>query len=234
MDADLQDDPAELVRLIKKLDEGYDVVSGWKKKRHDPLSKRLPSKLFNHVVSRVYGLTLHDMNCGLKVYRRKAVEHLHIYGELYRFAPALLFAQGFRVAELAVEHHPRLHGHSKYGSSRLAKGMLDMITVVLLTRYRARPLHLFGFVGLPMVALGGIILLYLTVLWFAGLGPIGDRPLLILGVLMVITGIQFVGIGLIAELLLASETGSEDRYVVESILSAEGLPASDRDVRVEA
>ncbi len=214
MDADLQDDPKEIPRLLEKLDEGYDIVSGWKKDRQDPIGKRLPSKVFNFVVARAFGLELHDMNCGLKIYRRDAAAHLRIYGELHRFTPAMLYALGFRVAELPVTHHPRLQGKSKYGTARLAKGLLDLVTVILLTRYRARPLHLFGLIGLPLGFIGFLILFYLTVLWFAGLGPIGDRPLLFFGILLILTGTQLLGTGLIAELVLASENNASERYLV--------------------
>lgn len=217
MDADLQDDPNEILSLIDRLEEGFDVVSGWKKTRHDPVSKRFPSKLFNFVVARTFGLSLHDMNCGLKAYRANALRHLNIYGELHRFTPALLHANGFKVAELVVTHHPRTHGTSKYGSTRLAKGILDLLTVVLLTRYRARPLHLFGFLGLPMGALGGLILTYLSILWAMDMGPIGDRPLLMLGILLVLTGTQLLGIGLIGELMIADQSRAEDRFIIDGI-----------------
>ena len=217
MDADLQDDPNEVLRLMDCLNEGYDVVSGWKRTRHDPASKRLPSKLFNYVVGKVFGLSLHDMNCGLKAYRADALKHLKIYGELHRFTPALLHANGFKVAELEVTHHPRTHGQSKYGSARLVKGMLDLLTVILLTRYRSRPLHLFGFLGLPIGGLGGLILLYLSTLWMLDMGPIGDRPLLMFGILLVLTGMQLLGIGLIAELIVAGRQQVEDTYIVDGI-----------------
>ncbi len=224
MDADLQDDPKEIPRLLDKLDEGYDIVSGWKKDRQDPIGKRLPSKVFNFVVARAFGLELHDMNCGLKIYRRDAAAHLRIYGELHRFTPAMLYALGFRVAELPVTHHPRLQGKSKYGTARLAKGLLDLVTVILLTRYRARPLHLFGLIGLPLGFIGFLILFYLTVLWFAGLGPIGDRPLLFFGILLILTGTQLLGTGLIAELVLASENNASERYLVAD---RTGFPSPD-------
>ncbi|WP_354504716.1 glycosyltransferase family 2 protein [Limibacillus sp. MBR-115] len=224
MDADLQDDPKEIPRLLDKLDEGYDIVSGWKKDRQDPIGKRLPSKVFNFVVARAFGLELHDMNCGLKIYRRDAAAHLRIYGELHRFTPAMLYALGFRVAELPVTHHPRLQGKSKYGTARLAKGLLDLVTVILLTRYRARPLHLFGLIGLPLGFIGFLILFYLTVLWFAGLGPIGDRPLLFFGILLILTGTQLLGTGLIAELVLASENNASERYLVADRV---GFPSPD-------
>lgn len=215
MDADLQDDPAELARMLALLDEGHDVVSGWKKVRHDPWHKTLPSKLFNAVVRKASGLTLHDFNCGFKAYRRDALEGIVLYGELHRFVPVLVAARGARVTELAVQHHARRFGSSKYGVKRLAKGFFDLLTVLLLTRYRARPLHLFGLAGMLMGGIGVAILLYLTVLWFLGFGPIGTRPLLFLGLLLVMVGVQTVTTGLLAELIVTrSGAGEQTHYVI--------------------
>ena len=214
MDADLQDDPAEIPRFLARLDAGDDVVSGWKKVRNDPLDKTLPSRLFNWVTRRVSGVRLNDFNCGFKGYRARAVRHLNLYGELHRFIPVVLHWQGFRVGELAVQHHPRRHGRSKYGVSRLFKGFFDLLTVILLTRYRARPLHIFGYVGTAAGALGLLILAYLTVLWFAGYGPIGTRPLLFLGALLVVVGVQLFCTGLIAELIRETTTRRTPPYVL--------------------
>lgn len=200
MDADLQDDPAEIPRFLSTLAEGYDLVSGWKVRRQDPWSKRLPSKLFNAVTARLTGLRLHDFNCGFKCYRREAAQHLRLHGRLYRFIPVLVAAQGFRVTEMAVQHHPRRAGVSKFGAARLLDGFFDLLTVLLITRYLQRPLHLLG---LPGVFLGGIglaICSYLSVLWFQGV-RIGHRPLLTLGVLCVMLGMQFLSIGLVGEML---------------------------------
>jgi glycosyltransferase involved in cell wall biosynthesis len=200
MDADLQDDPAEIPNFLSKLDEGFDLVSGWKKKRHDPLGKTLPSKLFNAVVSRASGLKLNDFNCGFKCYRRACIEGLDLYGELHRYIPVLVFFRGFKVGEMTVLHHARKHGVSKYGVERMVKGFFDLMTVMLITRYRTRPLHLFGFIGLLLSSLGVLCLAYLTVLWFMGEG-IGQRPLLLLGLLLVMVGVQLVSTGLLGEMM---------------------------------
>lgn len=217
MDADLQDDPAEIPRFLACLADGHDVVSGWKKKRHDPLSKTLPSRLFNGVVGRVFGLPLHDFNCGFKAYRRAALGGLDLYGELHRFIPALLAGSGYSVAEIEVNHRPRRAGRSKYGPSRMLKGLLDLFTVLLITRYRTRPLHLIGLPGLALSGVGLVICAYLSVLWFLGLGPIGDRPLLMLGVLCLISGIQLIGVGLIGEMLVTLLMREDHKYVIESV-----------------
>lgn len=222
MDADLQDDPKEIPRFLAKLDEGYDVVSGWKQKRHDPLNKTLPSKLFNFTVSRVSGLSLNDFNCGFKVYRAEAVEHLSLYGELHRYVPVLLHWQGFRVGEMVVEHHPRQFGVSKYGVERMAKGFFDLLTVLLNTRYRTRPLHLFGFTGLLFGLLGFFILSYLTIIWCLGMGPIGSRPLLFLGVLLVIFGGQLISTGLLGELINRGQQSDRPVYVIRAQASPRG------------
>jgi glycosyltransferase involved in cell wall biosynthesis len=216
MDADLQDEPNEIPHLLAKLDEGYDLVSGWKKQRNDPVHKTLPSRLFNFAVSRVSGLKLHDFNCGFKAYRREAVEGLSLHGEMHRFVPVLVHWRGFRVTESPVEHHPRQHGQSKYGFRRLFNGFFDLLTVVLLTRFVTRPLHLFGVLGLLFGALGVLILLYLTGLWFAGKGPIGSRPLLFLGLLLTMVGVQFVCTGLVAELIIRREHAEQANYVIQS------------------
>lgn len=216
MDADLQDEPAEIPRFLQKLDEGFDVVSGWKQLRHDPLSKTLPSKLFNWVVSRVSGLKLHDFNCGFKAYRRQALENLRVYGELHRYLPAILFWQGFQITEIPVQHHSRRFGKSKYGAARLLKGFFDLLTVVLNTRYRSRPLHLFGLAGAILIILGIGCLSYLSVLWMLGEGPIGNRPLLFLGLLLVMVGVQLVSTGLLGELIKRSQYPEAHDYVIRS------------------
>jgi dolichol-phosphate mannosyltransferase len=221
MDADLQDDPAEISHLIMKLGEGWDLVTGWKKTRQDPLSKTLPSRLFNAVTSFVTGLRLHDFNCGLKAYRREVVQNLRIYGELHRFIPALAHAQGFRVTEIPVKHHPRKYGVSKYGWRRFMRGFLDLLTVVATTKYLARPAHLFGGLGVIFGAVGLAALFYLSMLWFLGQGPIGDRPLLLFGVLCVLVSVQFVSIGLLAELFNSKSPQPDPEWMVsESIESA--------------
>ena len=175
MDADLQDDPAEVPGMLTLLGEGYDLVSGWKKDRKDPLTKRLPSKLFNRVTGIVSGLRLHDFNCGLKAYRREVVETIPIYGELHRYLPVLAHWAGFRVTETPVLHHPRKHGSSKFGLGRFTHGFFDLLTVYFVSNYTRRPLHLFGSFGLLSFGAGFGIALYLTWLWLSGVG-IGTRP----------------------------------------------------------
>ncbi len=200
IDADLQDDPAEIPRLLAKLDEGFDLVSGWKTHRRDPLSRRVPSKIFNWVTGRVSGLRLHDLNCGLKAYRADVLNGLRLYGELHRFIPVLAHYRGYRIAELPVNHRPREHGRSRYGVERYVRGFLDLLTVSFIGRYRHRPLHLFGGLGLVLGFFGFLVLAYLTVLKLDG-HAIGQRPLLILGVLLVVVGLQFFSLGLISELI---------------------------------
>ncbi len=204
MDGDLQDDPVEIPRFLAKLNEGYDLVSGWKVRRKDPLSKTLPSRVFNVLTSVVTGVKLHDFNCGFKVYRREVVKALHLYGELHRYIPALANWKGFRVAEIPVLHHPRKYGRSKYGVSRLFKGLFDLITVRYLTHYSDRPLHLFGAIGLLLFMFGFAAGVYLTYLWFFDV-VIWNRPLLILSVLLMILGVQFFFFGLIAEMIATSQ-----------------------------
>jgi glycosyltransferase involved in cell wall biosynthesis len=201
MDGDLQDDPDELPRFLAMLDDGYDVVSGWKKRRHDPLGKTFPSKVFNVVVSRVSGVPLHDFNCGYKAYRLSVVKSLRLYGELHRFTPVLAHAEGYRIGELPVTHHARRWGKSKYGWSRLVKGFLDLVTVKFLTDYRQRPMHVLGLPGVVAMALGVLLGLWLIIERFITGAPIGTRPLLSLAVLMVVIGAQFFGLGLLGELL---------------------------------
>jgi len=210
LDADLQDDPAELPRLLARLEEGYDLVSGWKLRRQDPPSKTLPSRLFNRVTARLTGLPLHDLNSGFKVYRREVVEELRLYGELHRFIPALAAWRGFRVSEVPVHHRPRRFGRSKYGSARFWRGSLDLLTVLFLSRYTRRPLHLFGGLGLLSLAGGLGVNLYLTGLWLAGARPIGTRPLLAFGVLSMLVGIQFFSLGLLSELVLSYQARNAD------------------------
>lgn len=201
LDADLQDDPAEIPAMVALLDEGWDLVSGWKKLRRDPLSKRLPSRLFNLVVRLMTGVPIHDSNCGLKVYRAEVVKSVEIYGGLHRYLPALAKYKGFRVTERVVRHRPRLYGKTKYGLARYFHGLLDLFTVIFLGRYFQRPLHFFGLVGLVLSLAGLAISIYLTINWFGGV-PIGNRPLFFLGILFIIVGIQFFSLGLLAELFV--------------------------------
>ena len=220
IDGDLQDDPAEIPRLLAKLEEGFDLVSGWKAKRRDPLTRRLPSRVFNWASGAVSGLRLHDLNCGLKAYRAEVLEGLRIYGELHRFVPVLAHYRGFRVAELPVNHRPRTYGRSRYGLERYLRGFLDLLTVTFMGRYRHRPLHLFGGLGLLLGAVGTILLAYLTVLKLGG-AAIGHRPLLTLGVLLVVVGVQLVSLGLVSELVAShhEERGAHRRAMhVDEVL----------------
>ena len=202
MDADLQDDPSEIPLMMALADgEGYDLVSGWKRKRRDPAGKRLPSRLFNLVVRLTTGVRLHDFNCGLKVYRRKVTDNLELYGEMHRYTPVLASHQGFRIGEKAVNHRERKHGRTKYGASRYFRGFSDLLTVLFLHRYSFRPLHFFGGIGTLLALAGFGISAYMSVLWFSG-ESIGRRPLLLLGVLLLVVGFQFVSLGLLGEMLL--------------------------------
>jgi glycosyltransferase involved in cell wall biosynthesis len=202
LDADLQDDPQEFVNLVGKLAEGYDLVSGWKKQRHDPMSKTGPSKFFNWVTGMFSGIKLHDFNCGLKAYRKEVTESLQVYGELHRYLPALAFWQGFRVTEIPVTHHPRKFGKSKFGSSRFFKGFLDLLSIVFTNRYGKRPLHLFGTIGTLMAIAGFIIDIWLTVEWALGLTSLSNRPILLLGLLLILVGMQLISIGLLGEMIV--------------------------------
>lgn len=222
IDADLQDDPAEIPQLLAKLDEGFDVVSGWKTRRNDPVTRRLLSRLFNWSTAVVSGVKLHDVNCGLKAYRAEVVQGMRIYGELHRFLPVLASYRGFRIAEIAVNHRARAHGRSRYGIERYLRGFFDLLSVTFMGRYRHRPLHLFGGLGLLMGAFGFIVLLYLTVLKLSG-EAIGHRPLLTLGVLLVVVGIQLVSLGLLSELVTSQHeerVSARERsdLVVEDVL----------------
>jgi glycosyltransferase involved in cell wall biosynthesis len=223
IDGDLQDDPAEIPRLLAKLDEGFDLVSGWKTHRRDRLSRRILSRIFNRVTSAFSGVHLHDMNCGLKAYRAEVVHGLRLYGELHRFIPVLAHYRGFRIAELPVNHRPREHGRSRYGVERYLRGFLDLLTVSFIGRYRHRPLHLFGGLGLILGAFGTAILVYLTVLKALG-NAIGHRPLLLLGVLLLVIGMQFFSLGLISEMITShheERARERDRaeMLVDEILS---------------
>jgi len=210
LDADLQDDPAEIPKLLARLEDGFDLVSGWKQVRQDPRSKTWPSRLFNWVTSFLTGIRLHDFNSGFKIYRRPVVEELRLYGELHRFIPALAAWRGFQVTEVPVHHRVRRYGRSKFGSARLWRGFLDLLTVLFLTRYTRRPLHLFGGLGLIAWTVGFAVNAYLTGIWLSGAQPIGTRPLLAFGVLSMLVGVQFFAVGLLSELVLSYQTRSAD------------------------
>jgi dolichol-phosphate mannosyltransferase len=216
IDADLQDDPAELPRLLAKLDAGADVVSGYKVNRKDSLSKRVSSKIFNKVTGLITGMPLNDHNCGLKAARTEVFQRIPLYGELHRYILPLADQLGYRVCELPVNHRPRKHGHSKYGTSRYMRGAIDLMTVVTITKYGRRPAHLFGGLGLTFGLIGFLILLYLTCVWLFTTSPIGTRPLLNLGTLLMILGVQMVSLGLIAEIVLHR---TADRFEVQDLIS---------------
>ncbi|MDD3535512.1 MAG: glycosyltransferase family 2 protein [Candidatus Cloacimonetes bacterium] len=223
MDADLQDDPKEIPLFLEKLEEGYDMVSGWKKKRLDPLHKRLPSKLFNSVTAQTFGLKLKDYNCGFKAYRREVVKELSLYGEMHRYIPALAHSLGYKVGEIAVHHRARVHGKSKYGIERYLRGFFDLLTVKMVTQYVKSPLYLFGRLGVLSTFLGLVITVYLAALKIFWGMPLSNRPLLFLGMLLILGGLQFISLGLISEL------------IINRIAPAERLPLSiSETVNIEA
>lgn len=227
MDADLQDDPKEIPRFLEKLEEGYDVVSGFKKKRHDPWHKVIPSRIFNWMVRKLSGVPLRDVNCGFKAYRGEVVRAVRLYGEMHRFVPVLAHSRRFRIAELVVEHHPRRFGVSKFGAGRFYRGLMDLFTVVFLLKFDRKPMHFFGLPGLASVGAGLAICAYLTALWLLG-EPIGQRPLLILGVLLLVVGVQILATGLIAELLVHLGTKDEAPYEIRRIVQGSGEEPSAR------
>ncbi len=202
MDSDLQDDPNEVPEMIQILKDGYDLVSGWKKVRHDPISKTVPSKFFNFVTRKAAGIELHDFNCGLKAYRAEVVKHIYLYGELHRYIPMLAKREGFnRITEKVVKHHPRKYGKTKFGLSRFMNGFLDLITLTFVQKYLQKPMHFFGTVGVLLLLAGGGINLYMAFIkLFYGVG-IGERPLLFLGILTMVVGVQFFSTGLLGELI---------------------------------
>ncbi len=231
LDGDLQDDPAEIPKFLARLDqgEGSDVVSGWKRTRHDPWHKVGPSRVFNRMVSALTGCQLHDHNCGFKCYRREVLREVTLYGELHRFVPVLAHARGFRVAEIEVNHRPRKFGRSKYGVARFVKGLLDLLTVQFLSRFGQRPLHVLGGLGLAMLALGGSGLVYLAILWLVDERnrPIGVRPLLFYSGTLLSVGTQLLCLGIIAELVTSYHMRAADTYSVAETISDPGSKISD-------
>ncbi len=216
MDADLQDDPNEIPNLLSKLNEGYDLVSGWKKKRYDPITKTVPSKLFNKTTSLMTGINIHDFNCGLKAYRKEVTEDIKVYGELHRYMPVLAHWQGYNIGEIPVEHHKRKFGKTKYGLWRFFSGFFDLLTVLFLGKYIKRPLHFFGIIGSILCAIGIGIGMYLLVLLIMT-GKLNVRPIMIVSMLSLITGIQFFSMGLIGE-MIAGNMAKEEEYSVELFL----------------
>lgn len=237
MDADLQDDPAEIPKFIAKLDEGFDVVNGWKQRRLDPWHKVYPSRVFNWMIGKLTGLWLHDHNCGLKLFRREVTHEVRIYGELHRFIPVLAAARGFKVAELPVHHRERQFGHSKYGVKRFLRGFLDLLTVKFLTGYGQRPQHLLGGVGFFLFGLGSIGLTVLAIIWLLtnvggmSFAPIGTRPLLAYSIVAMLLGAQAVSLGFIAELLIAYTGRDIENYSIKERSADDGSP--DRKMKVD-
>lgn len=217
MDADLQDDPEEIPGLLQAMDDRYDLISGWKKKRHDPITKTIPSRFFNFVTRVMTGIPIHDFNCGLKAYRGEVVKELNVYGELHRYIPVLAHYAGYRVGEKVVQHHPRKYGHTKFGISRFFRGFLDLLTVLFTTRYIRRPLHLFGVWGMVSFLIGAAIDIYLSIEWALGTTSLSNRPLFLVGFLFIIIGIQFVSIGLLGEMITRQQR-SDEGYSIRDVL----------------
>lgn len=220
MDADLQNDPKDIPRLLDKLDEGFDVVSGWRKNRRDPLfTKKIPSRLSNHLARRLTGVDIHDFGCTLKAYRSEAIQDLELYGEMHRYIPALLAWKGFRVSEVTIMHHPRKYGETKYGVTRLVKGFLDLMVVTFWRKYSTRPIHLFGGLGILTGFLGFLISFYLTSMKILYNQSLTDRPLLLLGILLIIIGVQFIIFGLLADIMVRVYYKTENKsHNIEKIL----------------
>lgn len=213
MDADLQDDPNEIPNLVKKIDEGYDLVSGWKKIRFDPFIKKYSSRVFNFVTSLMTGIKIHDFNCGLKIYRKEVAQSIKVYGEMHRYLPVLAHWNGFRVGEIVVKHHPRRYGKTKFGASRFLKGFLDLITILFTTRYLRRPLHFFGTLGFLLFLIGFGIDLYLAYEWAFHGKYLTNRPMLWLGILLILLGVQTIAIGLIGEMIAHHAQRVEDYHI---------------------
>lgn len=211
LDADLQDDPAEIPKFIEKINKGYDLIAGWKKHRKDPITKKIPSRIFNIVTSIIFRLKLHDYNCGFKAYKNEVIKSISIYGELHRYIPAIAKAKGFKISEIPVKHHKRKFGKSKYGFERFTRGFLDLLTVTMITKYERSPLYLFGIGGLIISFIGFIVTLYLAIMKiFFGMA-LSNRPLLFLGVLLIVVGVQLISIGLLGEMIVYSSKNIEKR-----------------------
>lgn len=218
MDSDLQDDPAEVPEMIQMLKDGYDLVSGWKKERHDPISKTIPSKFFNFVTRKVAGIELHDFNCGLKAYRAEVIKDIYLYGELHRYIPMLAKKEGYnRITEKVVTHHPRKYGKTKFGLSRFMNGFLDLVTLTFVQRYLQKPMHFFGTVGVLLLLAGGGINLYMVYVKYVLSQGIGDRPLLFLGILLMVVGVQFFSTGLLGELINKNNVENQKPRIRERV-----------------
>lgn len=223
MDGDLQNDPADIPNLLAKLEEGYDLVSGWRKERQDAaLTRLLPSRIANWLIGEVTGVKLHDYGCSLKAYRAELVADMNLYGELHRFLPALAFIEGARITEIPVRHYARRYGHSKYGLSRTFRVIMDLFTIFFMKKFLTRPMHGFGMLGLGSMVLGTVLGLYLTVLKLGFGQAIGNRPLLVLAVLLFLTGVQLFSFGLLAELLMRTYHESQNRpiYRVRAVVGS--------------
>ena len=226
MDGDRQDDPAEIGSLTAPLSQGFDLVSGWKQRRQDPINKTLPSKLFNWTVRKASGIPLHDFNCGLKAYRRDVTDTISIYGELHRYIPVVAAQAGFQITEVKVNHRRRTAGRSKYGWQRYLRGYLDLLTVLFLGRYQHRPQHLFGGFGTLLILVGVLLELYLTIDKLVFGHPIGQRPLLLLGALLIIVGVQLLSLGLIGELIANSRARRGPDPAQIAVLLGPAAPSS--------
>ena len=213
-DADLQDDPDEIGNLLNELKKS-DCVIGWKKIRHDPLVKTIPSKIFNFTCRKIFNLNIHDMNCGLKGFKKKVYAKLVIYGELHRFLPVIVNDNGFSVSEIIINHRKRMFGKSKFGAERIMRGFIDFLTISFTRKFHQRPNHFFGAIGVFLILVGGLTNLYLVFIWLFDFGAIGTRPLLFFSILMIIVGIQILSIGIIAEMLL--KVNQEKKSFIEEI-----------------
>jgi glycosyltransferase involved in cell wall biosynthesis len=232
LDADLQDDPAELPRFLAEIDKDFDVISGWKKRRVDPWHKVWPSRVFNFMVSQITGVHLHDHNCGMKCYRSRVFREIRVYGELHRFIPVLANARGFKVGELAINHRPRRYGKSKYGVHRFIKGFLDLLTVKFLTGFGQRPQHMLGTIGIVSFLLGNLGLAYLAITWIVRLWnpeafpPVHERALTIYSLAALLLGAQMMSIGFLAELITAYQGRDEDSYSIAESVGEEHPPTA--------
>jgi len=218
MDADLQNDPADIPSLIEKIDQGYDVVSGWRKRRKDGFTKIFLSRIYNAVTSFFSGIPIHDFNCGLKAYKKQVLKEIKIYGTLHRYIPVIAYWKGFRVGEILVAHNKRIHGKSKYGINRIFEGFWDFATVIFFLKFNQKPLHLFGNIGVIFLFFGLIVNSYILSLWLRFNSIMGRHPLLILGVMLMILGVQLVSLGLLAEMIVNNSKDNKDVFSVEEKL----------------